>query len=170
MQYTVTATIQGGNIDDNQPVEVKWYSGPSEAQAIVAMGQAATCYTDPDNILPSSVRVRTLSVRLDIEHPEQKGADGAVVGVLDEKAHPSPFSVSHPPAVTDDTTYYMDEFEGLPEKPTLLTFDSESHDYSLSDCVYRDNYYTDDCAGPRIGLASFSNGFVAIMCEHHANS
>lgn len=67
MQYRVTATIQSQNIDGNEPVEVKWYSGESLAKAVNAMVGAATHTDDDHGDMPEAMRYRTLSVRLDIE-------------------------------------------------------------------------------------------------------
>jgi hypothetical protein len=65
-EYTVVAVIQSAYIDDNIPVDVQWYKGRSLAQAISALSGAAVNHEDVDKRLPSIVRYRTLSVRLDI--------------------------------------------------------------------------------------------------------
>lgn len=59
---------------------------------------------------------------------------------------------------------------------TVRTFNSEDHDYSLSNCVYYDmpqsslpRWAYGDCAGPRVGLVQHGP-MAAIMCEKHFNA
>ena len=58
--YTVVATIQS---PDNDPVEVKWYSGNDPLKALVAVGQCIEHHVDKN---PAPVRVRLLNVTLTV--------------------------------------------------------------------------------------------------------
>lgn len=67
-KYIVTQMIQSADIDNNEPVQVKWYSGDSLAQAICAMTQAAAHHEEiNDSGIPESARYSVLGVTLSIE-------------------------------------------------------------------------------------------------------
>lgn len=141
----------------NEPAEVPYYTGPDLARALTAAGQAATCFDDG----PAAVRVRTLSVRIDFE--------GATCGLPNPEEpeylcrRPAGHKGKHCPT--------EDEVSGMPDTPTLLRFDSESWSYGFDDCChpYCENDPKAECAGPRVGMATFDDGFDAPMCEKHAN-
>lgn len=63
MQYKVTAVIQSVDIDNNKPVDVQWYKGPSLAAALAAQTQAAA----HDETVAGEPRYRTLSVTMLME-------------------------------------------------------------------------------------------------------
>lgn len=64
--YAVTAVIQSKSIDDNEPVTVQWYTGPSLAKAITALAQSVADHDDLDPGVPEAARYRTLSAGIQI--------------------------------------------------------------------------------------------------------
>jgi hypothetical protein len=176
----VIQNIQSVRIDGNEPVDVQFYSGPDRAEAIVAMAQAAL-HSDPEWVTLRSVRMEVVEcvwernqyqpwARLACSGKVVKTYRGDMAGLLCD-AHRAAWD-----ALSEGEYWRSQSMVPAPD-----SFDCETNDYSLSDCVWWDQPHPRGYASPFLALwanaecsgrvgDSVRDGQSGIMCEAHYNA